>query len=144
MKERLPLTRLQSGVMLLEALIAILIFSVGILALVGLQAAAVKQSTDARYRSEAALLASEIVGQMWVSNRTAASLQNNFNTGNAVYNAWLARVSATLPGVVAGTPTAPTIAVDAQGIVTIAIFWIAPNEPAGAAPHRYITIAQIR
>ena len=144
MNERLNNLRHQSGVMLLEALIAILIFSVGILALVGLQAAAVKQSTDARYRSEAALLASELFGQMWVSDRTVASLQNNFNTGNTAYNAWLARVSATLPGVVVNTITAPNVAVDAQGITTIELFWIAPNEPAGAAPHRYITISQIR
>ena len=46
--------RRQGGFMLIEALIAILIFSIGILGIVGLQAAAVNQSTDARYRSEAA------------------------------------------------------------------------------------------
>ena len=55
-----PLRHAQSGVMLLEALIAILIFSLGILALIGLQATAISQSTDARYRSEAALLANDI------------------------------------------------------------------------------------
>jgi type IV pilus assembly protein PilV len=43
--------------MLLEALIAILIFSFGILGLVGLQANAINLSTDAKYRADAALLA---------------------------------------------------------------------------------------
>ena len=131
----------QSGVVLLEALLAILVFSLGILALVGLQATAVKQSTDAKYRSEAALLANDLIGQMWVSDRTAATLQANFGTGGASYATWLARVSATLPGIAANPPT---VNVDANGIATIQIFWVAPNEPAGASPHNLLTIAQIR
>ena len=132
----------QSGVILLEALLAILIFSLGILALVGLQAAAVKQSTDARYRTEAALLANEVIGQMWVSDRTTANLQGNFNSpGGAAYVNWLARVGGVLPGVAANPPT---IAIDPQGIATVTVNWIAPNEPAGTAPHQYVAIAQIR
>jgi len=47
-----PGTR-QKGATLLEALMGILIFSVGILALVGMQALAIKQMTDAKYRSDA-------------------------------------------------------------------------------------------
>ena len=108
--------RQQSGMILIEALLAILIFSLGILALVGLQATAVKQSADAKYRTEAALLANEIIGQMWVSDRTTAALQANFNSpGGADYNNWLARVGGVLPGVAANSPTAPTIAIDGTG-----------------------------
>ncbi len=132
----------QSGVILLEALLAILIFSLGILALVGLQAAAVKQSTDARYRTEAALLTNEIIGQMWVSDRTTATLQGNFNSpGGGDYQNWRARVGGILPGVAANPPT---ITIDPQGIATVTVNWIAPNEPAGTAPHQYVAIAQIR
>src|SRR5439155_165247 len=47
----------QDGVMLLEALIAILIFSIGILAVVGLQAVSIRNVTDAKHRTEAAYLA---------------------------------------------------------------------------------------
>ena len=130
---------------LIESLLAILIFSLGILALVGLQAAAVKQSADAKYRTEAALLANEVIGQMWVSDRTTATLQGNFNSpGGAAYNNWLARVGGVLPGVVANSPTAPTIAIDADGIATVTVNWNAPNEPAGTPIHQYIAIAQIR
>jgi type IV pilus assembly protein PilV len=56
----------QGGVMLIEALVGILIFSIGILALIGMQGAAIKNTTDARYRSEATFLASQIIGNMWV------------------------------------------------------------------------------
>ena len=133
--------RQQSGMMLIESLLAILVFSLGILALVGLQGMAIKQSTDARYRTEAALLANDIIGQMWVSDRTTAVLQANFNTGGAAYNTWRARVGGVLPGVAANPPD---IAIDGQGIATVTVRWAAPNEANAIAPHSHVAIAQIR
>jgi type IV pilus assembly protein PilV len=56
--------------MMLEALVAILIFSFGILALVGLQSNAVRQSTDAKFRSNASYLANRCLAQMWVADRS--------------------------------------------------------------------------
>lgn len=136
----------QAGIVLLEGLIAILIFSLGILAIVGMQSMAVKQVTDAKYRSEASLLVNQLLGTMWASNRTATALQTKFNTGGDGYNAWLADVSAALPGINANPPT---VVVDNQGVVTITVHWLAPNEallPDGstAAAHKYITVAQIK
>ncbi len=57
----------QSGMMLLEALIGILIFSIGILALVAMQTAAVSAVSDAQYRVEAVNLASEMLAQVWTT-----------------------------------------------------------------------------
>jgi len=136
-------TNRQSGVMLLEALLAILVFSVGILSLVGLQALAVNQSSDARYRSEAALLANELIAQMWVSDRSVAALQNNFNTGGAAYAPWLVRVQAALPGVIEDEDTEPLVNVDVNGVATVTVRWRAPNEPQEAAPRSYIVVAQM-
>jgi type IV pilus assembly protein PilV len=141
--------RQQSGMILIEALLAVLIFSLGILALVGLQATSVKQSADAKYRSEAALLANEIIGQMWVSDRTTATLQTNFNSpGGAAYANWLARVGGILPGAAANPPN---IAIGADGIASVTVYWVAPNETTspllcsdGTPAHCYISIAQIR
>jgi len=59
--------------MLLEALIGILIFSVGILALIGMQATAMRATIDAKYRSEASFLANEVIGRMWVDRANLAS-----------------------------------------------------------------------
>lgn len=55
----------QKGVALLEALIAIFIFSLGILALIGLQAAMVKNTTDAGFRSQANYIAQQEIGKLW-------------------------------------------------------------------------------
>jgi type IV pilus assembly protein PilV len=131
--------------MLIEALIAILIFSVGILGIVGLQATAVKQSTDARYRAEAAQLVEQLVGQMWTSNRATATLQTQYNTGGAGYNAWYDQVAAVLPGVsnTSDSDTKPMVNVDGDGIVTVNVFWRQPGDDANASPHRYDIQTQI-
>jgi type IV pilus assembly protein PilV len=143
----------QTGSMLLESFIAILIFSMGILAIVGMQASAIKNSGDAKYRSEASLLANELLGRMWVSDRTgtdplqpALTLQTNFQGGGGAdglaYTAWFAQVQATLPG---SSTDAPTVTVDpASGRVSVTVRWKAPNEPASAAAHSYAVAAQIR
>lgn len=134
----------QAGAMLLEALIAILIFSMGILAIVGLQAAALKNANDAMYRTNASLLANELIGRMWVSNRTAAALQANFSSpAGAAYVEWAAQVQAGLPGVTAAA-NVPTVNIAGNGTVTIGIFWKLPSEPADMAAHTYVTVAQIQ
>lgn len=139
----------QSGAMLLEALISMLIFMIGILAIVGLQAAAMKNVGDAKFRSEASLLVNQLLGQMMVSNRTLGALQTNFQgPSGAAYTAWLAKVQAPttgLPGTtglpptvtIVPTPSTSTTAPSSQ--VTVTIFWKAPNEPT----HQYIAVAQI-
>ena len=63
----------QKGSILLEALIAILIFSFGILAISGLQGAMMKNTADATYRSEASYLVQQQVGQMLINPAVLAS-----------------------------------------------------------------------
>lgn len=106
----------QSGVMLLEALISILIFSLGILGIIGLQASAVAASRDAKYRIDAGLLANELVGQMMSGDRTGSVLQTRFQgdcddalacshvVDGDLFLQWRARVRATLPGADANDP----------------------------------------
>jgi hypothetical protein len=67
-------------------------------------------------------------------------LATAYQTDGTEYDTWKDRVTAALP-VPASYP--PTVAVDAQGIVTVTIRWLAPGE-ATTKPHQYITIAQIK
>jgi len=64
--------KMQQGFMLLEALIALVIFSMGALALVGLQAAMVSNTTNAKYRADASYVAQQRVGQMWADSDNAS------------------------------------------------------------------------
>lgn len=133
--------------MLLEVLIAVLIFAVGILGIVGLQATAITQVTDAKYRTDAALLANQLLGQMWAANVEPTTLQTRFQTGSTQdYKTWVDTVKATLPGVssTTGDATNPTVAVSNTGVVTITVKWRAPNDSTTADPHSYVTLAQIK
>lgn len=131
----------QAGFSLIEALVSIVIFSIGVLALIALQVTSVRQSSNAKYRSDAALLVNQLIGQMWVSDRTTTTLQANFNTGGALYTPWAGTVQAQLPGAAA---SAPTVAVAADGQVTVRVFWKAPNEQATEPEHNYTAIARIQ
>lgn len=131
--------------MLLESLIAILIFSMGILAIVGMQGSAVRATSDAKYRSDASMLANNLIGQMWVSDRTATTLQTNFQGGNgtdgSAYTAWYSGVQATLPGAGANPPSVTVSTAGATaGQVSITINWNLP----GDLPHNYAVVAQIK
>jgi type IV pilus assembly protein PilV len=139
----------QTGSVILEALIAILIFSMGILALVGMQATAINNVADAKYRSTAGFLADQLVGTVWAtrlnttvanaSNVMAASPDPTFAcnpcgaaNGNAYTQAWAASgVAVELPK---GTAT---IAINGAQ-VTATITWLPPNAGAGAAVHRHV------
>ena len=136
--------RRDSGFLLLEVLVAVLIFAVGVVGMIGVQAVSARNATSAKYRSDAALLVNQLIGKMWVSDRTPATLQSNFNTGGTAYTAWLASVSAALPGVVANSATAPTVAVDSSGVVSVAVYWVAPGEAQAGVSHGITTITQIR
>lgn len=137
-----PTSASQSGAMLVEVMVSVLIFAFGILGIVGLQAASVAQVSDAKYRSDAALLANQLIGTMWLGDRTAAALTANFSTqaNGPGYVSFKNKVAGALPGAVSNPPT---VLVAPDGTVTVIIQWLAPSEPSGTDPHKYIAYAQI-
>jgi len=136
------ITHRQQGVMLLEALIGILIFSVGILALIGMQATAMRATIDAKYRSEASFLANEIVGLMWVSDKSnlaafATSPGSPATCPGAPVCPWITRVERLLPNAIGAN--APEIAI-ATNEVTVTVRWKAPGD---AQASNHVAITQI-
>lgn len=136
---RHPLRQRQHGVALLEALVGILIFSIGILAIMALQAQAIRNTVEAKYRNEAAYLANQVIGQMWVDR---ANLTDYDTTAGANGNmtGWRTRVAATLPGITVGATNSPTIAV-AGNQVTVTIFWKMPGSD--SVTRQLAVVAQI-
>jgi type IV pilus assembly protein PilV len=135
--------RRQGGAFLLEALIAILIFSLGVLGIVGLQARSLKAVGDAQYRGEAAFLAQTLAGRMWAHDPT--DVQTYFGSGGTGFTAWKTQVTdATtgLPGAAANEPTIDFTPLDSkQGVLaTITIYWQAPGDD---AVHQYVTSAVV-
>ena len=137
----------QSGVMLLEALIGILIFSLGILAMVGMQSVAIRLATDSRERAEASNLANQLIGQMWVNRVALASYQySGSGSAPAALTSWIAQVNAALPNAatsppivtVGASPWAAGASVGTQTTVTLR--WSSPTDP---TVHQYVMTAYI-
>src|SRR5262245_66346784 len=95
----------QRGALLLEGLIGILLFSIGILAVVALQGTATKAVTQAKFRSDASFLADQLIGQVW-ANRTSAAGYAYCGGGAApaVLTKWITDVNARLPNSVTYKP----------------------------------------
>lgn len=135
----------QRGIVLLDALIAILIFSIGVLGMVKLQSDAISYSSEAKYRVDAAMLADQVIGQMWVAD--PATLQASFNSpGGPKFVAWQDAVTQVMPQ--SGKPAyAPTIIVLADGTVTVTVNWLASSDKRNSdptpEPHSYVSITQV-
>lgn len=134
----------QRGIVLVEALVAMLIFSIGILALIGLQAASIKHVGDAKYRADASFLADQVIGRMWADRTNlscythpqpagvCASVPSKANLQN-----WLDNVGMLLPGAAA---TLQQISVDAGNQVTVTVAWRAAQD---TQTHKFVASAHI-
>lgn len=129
-----------SGMMLIETLIALLVFSFGVLALVGMQARAVSQTSDARYRSDAGFLANQIVGRAWGDIANLASYAYAGGTPGTRVADWVAGIQGTLPGVNLVGDTAPSVVVGANNTITVTVRWRAPG---AAQLSQHVVIATI-
>jgi len=139
----------QCGVFLLEALFGILVFSLGVLAMVALGTTAISAQTDAQYRTEASNLANEIASRIALrANRspqptaadTLAALNasllpflhnaggatcnfNNVPSSDALVTDWADKVIAALPGVSARSLQVDTTTLAAFSGVQVSICW---------------------
>lgn len=109
----------QRGIALIEALVGILIFTFGVLGLIGLQGSMTRAQTSSKLRGDATNLASEIIGQMWSDTSNVASYGNC--ASYAPCKAWQDKVAAILPG---GTATTVVTAANA---VEITLTWKLPG-----------------
>jgi type IV pilus assembly protein PilV len=146
MRTHPPAPQRERGVMLLEALIAILIFSIGILAVVGMQAVAIKNVTDSKHRIEAAFLANKLLSQMWTdAGNIATYAYPGSGAVPARLNGWIGQVNTRLPAATTSPPIVTITGASATGaLVTIQVRWQLPEEASkGLPPHVYTVVASV-
>ena len=147
--------RAQQGAFLLEALIGILIFSLGVLGIVGLQARAIRFTNDAEFRAEAMYLANSLISEMWTDDRALLYTKYDSTQGGAGYIAFQTRVNTALAG---ATIPAPVVVVNGpppfnfyppplpqansvmSNVVQVQVFWQLPGDP---ITHNYTTTGVI-
>jgi type IV pilus assembly protein PilV len=112
------------GAALLEALVAVLIFVIGVLGIVGLQVSMTRAQSASKFRADAAALTNELIGVLWVDQPNMAK----YTTANCDTHArcldWKNKVASHLPG-----GTVETLSADvATGAVVVKVTWTVPNE----------------
>jgi type IV pilus assembly protein PilV len=149
----------QRGIVLLEALIAIVLFALGVLGLLALQANSIRESTSARFRTDASMLADQLVGKMWVTDRDATALAAAFKSpSGSEYVKWLGDTTATTPApgtVLAVLPQSASHLPDVTisqvsgggtgkptSYVSVTLYWKASYEQGDE--HKYSIVTRIR
>jgi type IV pilus assembly protein PilV len=140
----------ERGSFLLEALISVLIVAFAILGSIGLLARSMQNVDDAKFRGEAAYLANQLIGNMWLANRQTANLIATFDSGSggAGFVEFQTMVEQRLPNAnlltQEVTVTAGPTATSSNVVVTIR--WKGPGEPGlinDANAHKYETAATV-
>lgn len=121
----------QHGFTLIEILVALLIFSFGLLGFVGLQARAIQFSVGAEDSNRAALLANDMAATMVLKNTVDTTA---LATDIA---AWQARAASATAGLPNGTASAS----NTGNVATLTLTWRAPSVASGTAnaTNRYQT-----
>lgn len=149
-----PAPARQRGIMLIEALVAIAIFSFAILGIVGLQATAIRAVRDADYRAKASLFADQLVGRMWADRFNVPTYALNAGvtqtcpaggnqSGNPAIAEWLEGITdLDNPGALPGAAgLQQKVLVSADNTVTLTLCWQAPQDE---SPHNFTLTTQIR
>jgi type IV pilus assembly protein PilV len=133
----------QCGAFLLEALVALLIFSFGLMAMAGLQTRAARHFNEAQYRANAAELVQATIASMRASDPATLAARFDPAAGTADWLALLGQAKR-LPGVndVQNLPAIQIIdgPTTTSRQVSLSVFWQTPGD---LAAHRYAASAVI-
>jgi len=127
---------------MIEVLVAVLLFAIGILGLVGLQASMTNAQTESKVRSDAANLVDELAAVMWSEVGTSIANLSAFKSagcgGNLRCAAWQTKIGEVLPGgtldSLAFDETVTDTSDPNHGMVTVTLKWALPN----GSGHQYI------
>ncbi len=125
------------GFTLIEVLIAILVFSLGLLGTVGLQARVAQMASQNGDRSRAAVLANEMVSSLWANQSSVP--QTPF------YSTWQTAVaSPTLSGLPNGSGSVAACSSGQVGCAVVTVQWQGPYSKTGAQANSYTTTVVIQ
>jgi Tfp pilus assembly protein PilV len=130
----------QQGSFIIEAIISLILFAVGLISLMSLSAQALNQVGQSKARNDASYLVGELLSEMWVS-------------GTVSLTSWTTRLQAVLPeatgtvymascdcaatsGVdVCSSPASGTVSIATSQAVTVCVVWTDRRDP--TYPRRY-------
>jgi type IV pilus assembly protein PilV len=145
----------QSGSALLEALISVLIFSIALIGLIGIQGQALKQNLQAKFRNDAGFIATRVIGDIQLDAANYVTYGNATITGTTYDSTtasgftagsnqrqWADAVANTLPGgrIVVFSNAAETA-------VTVTVSWVPSGETASVSTanyrHQFVLVSRV-
>lgn len=113
------------GFFIIEALVSVLIFMVGIVGVLQLQATQMQATADAQYRAQASYMAENIMSEIIIDK---ANVDIFVDKTSATYMDWESSLKNALPGVYEYPPEITTsIATSGGTLVTVIVKWKAPQ-----------------
>lgn len=122
------------GATLVEVLVAMLLFMLGVLGLVGLQASMTRAQTDAKFRADASYLAGELTGMMWSDTINAAKYDSATCASYGPCSSWADKVAQVMP-----SSNVLVTFTSATGEVSIVISWSTPT----GETHKHTAVSTI-
>lgn len=121
--------------MLVEALVAVLIFSVGLLAVIALQGVAHRELTLSKLRSDASYIADRVIGDLSALDIEAvADGETTYSAGSNPGHLWARAVTDSKSGLPGGVVSV----VKSGSSVTVTVSWVTPD-----GPHRFSQTANL-
>jgi type IV pilus assembly protein PilV len=125
------------GLTLIEVLASTTIFSFGLLGLLGMHARAMSTFSDSKYRTDAAMLAESLIGEMWVNRPNLANYASTVTTPGPAALTWVNEVRQALPNGQA--------AITVQGNqVQVTVLWQPPAAAARGQVHTHTETATVQ
>jgi Tfp pilus assembly protein PilV len=131
----------QQGSFILEAIISLILFAVGLISLMSLSAQAINQVGQSKARNDASYLVGELLSEMWVSgtvNLTAWNTRLQTALPEATGTVYLANCDCAATSgadLCSGASSGTAVAVTNSQAVTVCVNWTDRRDPAN--PRRY-------
>ncbi len=135
--------RHQSGSFIIEAIVSLLLFGVGVIAMLAISANSLNQVGQSKARNDASYIAGELISEMWVSStvnltewRTRLQTAVPGATGTVYFSTCDCVETVVATGnVCSGAASGTAVAVASPQAVTVCITWTDRKDP--DAPRRY-------
>lgn len=144
--------RKSRGVTLIEVLVAVLVLSIGLLGMAGLQARALRGSNSSMQRTQAVMLSYYVLDAMRIDKAQAVNITFPYNMAktctvptdtstlaNKTKKDWLAELKANLGNV---ETTCGSITCEANGRCTVEVYWD-DSRAGGASDQKLVTVSRL-
>jgi len=116
------------GESLISSMLSMLVFSAGIMSMLGLLSNTLIETASVEYRSKASAIASNTLVNMMIGDKSLENLKTKYAAPNGTqYQEFLKRVQSNLPGTLQ-EKNYPSISIDDKGRVEIKIKWKSPSD----------------